>query len=148
MTKTTIHIDESHRGRGVTTIADPITIEIDEDELARGPAEAIAGAVSDAIVAIATPAAPATVARRRRDGSTSKHLFYASGTLAQGVKATPASDGGYNIVAPPGRLEKDELVDALAKAAPLLDDPTTDPDVKRALAKADTSISTAVRGRR
>ena len=91
-----------------------IEIDLDAEELAKGPAEAIKDAVADAIKGISKNASKSTLSSRRRLGITGTKLFNATGKLLRGLKVVK-NKGSYETVAPSGRLSGDE-----AKLVPLL----------------------------
>ncbi len=132
----TITLDESYESEDVVVTAEPLTVELDELELGKGPATAIATAVGKGIAAIASSASPATIRRRRSDGITSTRLFNATGKLAAGIRAAAAGDG-YEITAPADRLSEPGMAEQLAELVPAIRDPLGDAGVKAAVEKAD-----------
>lgn len=105
-----VTIDLGMKTDGVEIVADTLTVELDEKELERPAATAAASAVRNGIRRIATQSADGT-----------HRLFNKTGHLASGIKAD-----GPDVVAPPGYLQEDELVDRLIAEVPALRDPLSD----------------------
>jgi len=80
--------------------SEPLVHTFDEDELARGPAEAIRDVVADQIRAIDENAAQSTIAKRRREGRTGTRLFNDSGKLADELKVVKSGDTFETRVGP------------------------------------------------
>lgn len=125
-------IDESTSAPGVTIIAEPLTIDI-PDDLGAAPAASIAEGIAEQIRAITVMA---------RDG---KHrAFNKTGRLANELAAI-ANAGGYDIVAPDGYLQDDDLFERLIELVPAIADPTTLQQLELALEKATADMITVGR---
>ncbi len=106
-----IRIDETRTSAGVTISAEPIVVDTDFD-MALEPANAIAKGIADAIRGIT---------QTSRDG---KHqAFNKTGRLVSEIVAVLGMNG-YDIVAPPGYLQSDELLVKLIALVPAISDPT------------------------
>jgi len=119
----------------VTVQSERIEHTFDEQALGEGPAEAIRDAIARQIRAVTAAASPATVAKRQ-SGST--RLLNDTGRLVRELAATPAADGSWNIVAPPGLRDPSTYGATLEKLRELVlaaRDPTTAPEVRAAVEK-------------
>jgi hypothetical protein len=109
-------IDPSGEGRRpearVTIRAEGFEIDIDTSSLAQALADIGAAQLTEAVRTGSVKASKATIRARKARGISSDRLFYATGNLARNIKAEPAGDGKYDIVAPPGYLQEEKLVDA------------------------------------
>lgn len=129
------------RHTSVSVTGDAIALEPDERELAKGPATALRDAITRGIAAIAESVTPATMRRRRAEGSSSTKLFNSTGHLADGLSVEAQPDGSYHIAAPPdrlqpsrfGRADLERVIARLRAAVPALRDPTTVVELKQAL---------------
>jgi len=142
----TVTIDESAKfdagSVGVTITAEPLEIVIDETELGRIPADAIARAISAGIENIAAQASAATIAKRRAQGISSTKLFNATGELSRGIRSDFTPDGAYEVSAPADRLQDPDVAARLVELVPALQDPIQ-PSVQAAIeATADAMIKT------
>jgi hypothetical protein len=111
-----VTIDMSMRKSGVTVKSDELTVDLDPNVIIRGPAAAIAGALSETV---------------RAKG------WVDTGTLANGISAVPSGKGAHNVVAPPRRLERPDLLARFLKEMP---DPSGAPSVKVALVESGAKI--------
>ena len=128
---TRVRVDHSfkHKARYNSVECDGPVIDADLDPLkiGKGPAEAIADAVERGI---ATNPNKAKSGRRR---------WVRTGHLSKSITAVP-SGNGYDIIPPPDRLQTPELIAQLAEDIPIVNDPTADPQVQKAIADAATAI--------
>lgn len=104
-------IDESRHTHGVTVTADRLEFELDTDEIARAAAEEAREQLSRAVRNSGTSAAESTIAQRKRKGIFSERMFYATGRLANGLEIEKIGDGRYEVVAPPGYLQDERIVE-------------------------------------
>lgn len=128
----TIRINESRSAPGqsasVTVVAEPLTIGWDDNQIGAEPSAAIAKGIADAI---------RNISQTSRNG---KHAaFNNSGRLVRELVAI-AAVGGYDIVAPPGYLQSDEVFQKLIDLVPAIQDPTTLIGLAEALERALTAM--------
>ena len=129
----------------IEVIAEPLEIEIDPAELIEPVAHASAEAVGQGIASNSEQVAPGTLKKRRSHGSTSTRLGVDTGRLAAGVHAERRSDGSYEIMPPPDRLNPSDFSspeayerfrERLAEAVPAIADPLSPPTVEDAIVGA------------
>jgi hypothetical protein len=123
-----IRIDESTsvgtKSASVTITAEPLEIEIDPLVLALGPAEAIANSIRVGIQNSGEQVSEGTARQRKARGIAGRTKWNATGELARGIRAE--QDGrGYSIVAPPGRLQDDEVAQKLVEDIEEIAEPVT-----------------------
>lgn len=99
----------------VTIKADKLEIVIDTDSLAASLAEIGAEQITNAIRSSGEQASKSTIRQRKEKGIASDRLFYATGRLANGIEAVRMSDTTYDVCAPPGYLQSDELMERFAE---------------------------------
>ena len=111
-----IKIDESTQSSNgnvsVIVTAEPLTLDIPAD-VESAPADAIADGIRTAIRSITQLAAGG----RHR-------AFNNTGTLANEITAILGASG-YDIVAPPGYLQDDAVLQRLLELVPAIEDPST-----------------------
>jgi len=111
-------MDESGTTRmpsaSVTIKADKLEIVIDTDSLAQSLAKLGADQITEAIRNSGEQASKSTIRQRKKKGISSDRLFYATGRLADGIEAARTSDTTYDVVAPPGYLQADEIMERFA----------------------------------
>jgi len=116
--KITTVMDESGTTRmpnaSVTIKTDRLEIVIDTDSLAQSLANFGASQVTEAIRNSGEQASKSTIRQRREKGISSDRVFYATGRLANGIEAVRTSDTTYDVVAPPGYLQSDEIMERFA----------------------------------
>lgn len=133
MTRTTIATGRGYADKGghvgVEVESSPIEHVLDDNELARGPAEVLAAAIRNGIK---------TNPERTRDGK--RQLFVRTGTLANGI-TTVQRGATVDIVAPPGYLQDPEMVERLAEVVLALREPLSSREVTEAIAKTEDLIT-------
>lgn len=108
----------------VRSRADVMEYDLDPPAVGKPIADEIVSAIERGI---------ATNPQRTRDGK--RRLFVRTGNLARSMEAV-AAKSGFHIVAPPGYLEDDAMMERLAEAVPVIDNPLTDKAVERAINEA------------
>jgi len=138
-----VRIDETMQvsagGASVTVKADPLEIELDPIALGRGPADAIAETISEAIASSEVPASPGTIAKRKRQGITSTRKWNATGELARGIRSD-VNGQGFDIHAPSDRLEDPALLEQLAADIPEVANPTDSTQFQNALEQSANAV--------
>jgi hypothetical protein len=114
-------------GVTVSIKAEPLVFET-PDNLGATEAAAIVEGIANGIRAIT---------KMSRDG---KHrLFNRTGTLANELAAILGANG-YDVVAPPGYLQDDELMQQLIDLVPAIADPTTLRELQAAIEKTAAAM--------
>jgi len=149
MPKVTINESFSARGEhtSVEVKAETVTVDLDERALGAEPARALKDAIARGIRGITELATRATLRRRKAEHppSSGTRLFNDTGRLASGLTVDVASDGTWNIAAPPDRLDPSKFRDLgafermrqrLFELVPALRDPGLVPQVRTSIEKS------------
>lgn len=112
----------------VTCKAEPLDHDFDPKRLTKPVADAIADAIERGI---------ANNSQKTADGK--RRLFVRTGRLARSIESVRHGDG-YQVVAPPGYLQDDALMERLIETVPVLADPFVDRAVESALDKVTDGV--------